>query len=76
MCAACWAIILSLIYMDAVSAEYEITDISFGLGDGCLLFMAVTCRLKQQGETSRLQEAARKTIRPVFSGQLANRHQL
>lgn len=55
-----WAVILKLIYGDGASAEYEITNISFGLGDGCLFFMAATRRLEQQGETSRLREAVRK----------------
>lgn len=54
-----WVVRLHLVYRDAAATEHEITHISFGLGDGCLLFMAVTCRLKQRGE-ARLHGAARR----------------
>ena len=46
-------------YGDAAATEHEITDISLGRGDGCLLFMEVTRRLKRRGE-ARLHGAVRR----------------
>ena len=53
------AVRLHIVYRDAAATKHEITYISFGLGDGCLLFMALTWRPKQQGE-ARLHEAVRR----------------
>ncbi len=46
-------------YRDAAATEHEITNISFRLGDGCLLFKAVTRGPKRRGE-ARLHGAVRR----------------
>lgn len=58
LCAVC-ALWDTTPYGDAAATEREITNISLGRSDGCLLFMEVTRRLKRRRE-ARLHGAVRR----------------